>query len=190
MNTTNVATDELNKTSEENPGAQLARLREKNGLSQEYVAGKLHLRVKIIQLLEADEYQHLPEAVFIKGYLRAYAILLGIAPEPLLTIFTRLHSPDRKLEKALWQSRRESNRKEKAVRWVTGLVALTAMIAVGIWWQKSNDLKPVSPAATAVKTDVMPKKNAATPTQQLSSLSRMQSLFAGSESQAVEIQGG
>lgn len=135
MNTT-IAMDEVHEDNYEKPGMQLARVREKKGYSQEYVAGKLHLRVRVIELLEEDNYQQMPEPVFIKGYLRAYAKLLGIPAEPLLATFNSLHTTERKPEKALWQSKRESNKGERAVRWLTGIIAIAALVAVGIWWQK------------------------------------------------------
>ena len=69
------------------PGAQLALVRAQKGYSLEYVAGKLHLRVRIIELLETDDYQNMPEPVFVKGYLRAYAKLLDVKYQPLLDNF-------------------------------------------------------------------------------------------------------
>ena len=99
MNTT-VIVDEIHNGTQEKPGMQLARVREKKGYSQEYVAGKLHLRVRIIELLEVDDYDQMPEPVFIKGYLRAYAKLLSVPAEPLLETFNSMYSSERKLEKA------------------------------------------------------------------------------------------
>ena len=69
-----------------NPGVQLASIRQQKGYTVEYVANKLHLRVRIIELIENSEFNLLPEPVFVKGYLRAYSKLLGISPEPFLHI--------------------------------------------------------------------------------------------------------
>ncbi len=77
LNNMNMSDVSLN----DSPGAQLAALREQHGYTAEYVASKLHLRVCMIERLEADDYQDMPEPVFIKGYLRAYAHLPG-APVP------------------------------------------------------------------------------------------------------------
>jgi cytoskeleton protein RodZ len=138
MNTT-VAMDEVQSDEYEKPGLQLARLREKKGYSQEYIAGKLHLRVRLIELLESDSYHQMPEPVFVKGYLRAYAKLLGVAPEPFLASYNSAHDSERKIEKALWQGRRESHRGERFVRWLTALIVLAAIVAVGMWWQKNRE---------------------------------------------------
>lgn len=181
MNTT-VVTDESKFRTVENPGAQLARLREQKGVTQEYVAGKLHLRVKVILLLEADDYQNMPEPVFIKGYIRAYAKLLGVNPEPLLTTFNNQNSSEKKLEKALWQSRRESNKSEQYIRWSTALVAIVIVLAVSFWWQKNKEV-------TLTNTPKIEATAKQEPEQTMTNLSRMQSMFS-SEKLPTESQGG
>ncbi|WP_419418684.1 helix-turn-helix domain-containing protein [Legionella sp. D16C41] len=183
MNTTTIM-DEVNQTSD-SPGLNLAQLREKRGFTQEYVAGKLHLRVKVIELLEADDYENMPEPVFIKGYLRAYAKLLGVSPEPFLQVFNSHYTYERKPEKALWQSRRETNRGERFVRWFTGLVAIAAVIAIGLWWHKNKD--NMQPVFTAKQQEVVNPNptNASAQAEKsetkLTALSRMQSMFATSD---------
>jgi cytoskeleton protein RodZ len=175
MNTT-ATMDEIHNGTQERPGMQLALVREKKGYSQEYVAGKLHLRVRIIELLEADDYEQMPEPVFIKGYLRAYAKLLGIPGEPLLEIFNAQYSTERKLEKALWQSRRESNKGERAVRLLTGLIALGAIAVVCFWWQKSKDNQQLfSAKSVPVVAELTPLKVESE--VRLTDLSKMHSLL-------------
>lgn len=175
MNTT-TAIDETHNGTQEKPGLQLARVREKRGYSQEYVAGKLHLRVRIIELLESDDYDQMPEPVFIKGYLRAYAKLVGIPPEPLLEIFNSTYSTERKLEKALWQAKRESNKGERVVRILTGLIAIGAIVVVSFWWQRDNDGQQVlrskgKPVAAELDSTKLEKEI------RLTDLSKMHSLL-------------
>ncbi|ASQ45841.1 helix-turn-helix domain-containing protein [Legionella clemsonensis] len=178
MNTT-IAMDEVQKDNHEKPGMLLARVREKKGYSQEYVAGKLHLRVRVIELLEEDNYQQMPEPVFIKGYLRAYAKLLGIPADPLLATFNIMHTPERKLEKALWQSKRESHKGERAVRWLTGLIAIAVLVAVGIWWQKNRDIQQIAISKNS-QNETITKKN--DPDIRLTDLSKMQAIFSSNSS--------
>lgn len=166
------------------PGIQLARMREKKGYSQEYVASKLHLRNKIIELLEADEYQQLPEEVFIKGYIRAYAKLLETSPEPLLKIFNNIYAPEKKLERTLWQSRRESHYGERVIRWLSGLTTIITIIIVGIWWQKSKINQPISAASVMQDTRSQPQKNE---TIKLTKLSTMQNLFSLHDNENISV---
>jgi cytoskeleton protein RodZ len=168
------------------PGVLLAREREKKGYSQDYVAGKLHLRVRIIELLEKGQFDLLPETVFVKGYIRAYAKLLGLAPEPLLLIFQEVQVPDsRKVEKALWQQRRkESSSKEKLIRLIPLLVIIAALIIVGTWWQKNKERSPLLPQEVSISTNTsltlpLPKDN-------ISSVEKLTSLFQKNDQEASE----
>lgn len=122
-----------------NTGAQLASVREQKGYTIEYVANKLHLRSRVIELIENNEFNALPGPVFIKGYLRAYAKLLEISPDPYLAVFNDQHVAEKKPERALWQSKRESNKAEHLIRWFTVLFAIGVVVAVGVWWQKNID---------------------------------------------------
>lgn len=131
--------DENEEQPQEKPGAILASIRKEKGFSTDYVASKLHLRVRVIEHLEQDEYTNMPEPVFIKGYLRAYAKLLNVSHEPLLETFSSLYSVEKKPEKTLWQSRRETNRAEYIVKVVTALFALSVFTAVTAWWYKNKE---------------------------------------------------
>lgn len=185
MNTTVLADDTIqDKTN--NPGSQLALIREQKGYSREYVAGKLHLRVRVIELLEEDRYEQMPEAVFVKGYLRAYAKLLGVAPEPYLALFNSNGEVERKTERvALWQGKRESNRNERAVRWVSGLIVISAIVAVSFWWQKNNEGQLFSSAKnnpSELKTAEQPEKEIEV---KLTDITKMQSMFRTSTQSSV-----
>lgn len=96
MNTTTTL-DENIIEQDRNPGEQLASIRQQKGYTVEYVANKLHLRARIIELIESNEFHLLPEPVFVKGYLRAYAKLLGTSPEPYLAIFNEQFVTEKKL---------------------------------------------------------------------------------------------
>ena len=179
MNTAPVM-DEVNNTEIDNLGTQFANLRQQKGYSVDYVANKLHLRARIIELIESGEFHLLPEPVFVKGYLRAYSKLLGVSPEPFLSVFNTQYSFEKKPEKALWQSKRESHKAEHFIRWFTLLFAIGVMVAVGIWWQKNRDSQPVYSVKKTV-TDL--SLNQSTATEQattelkLTDLSKMQSLL-------------
>ena len=173
---------------QDKPGAQLAFIRIQKGYTIEYVAGKLHLRARIIELLEADDYSNMPESVFIKGYLRAYAKLLDIPFQPLLDLFNCQPSTDRKLERALWQSRRETNKAEHAVRWLTGVFAIIVLAAVAMWWQANKDTEHLFSANVSVAD---PEHNQSETEIRLTDLSKMRSLLSSSgQDTLMEKQGG
>ncbi len=188
MNTT-ITMDEVAETVLDKPGAQLAKQRIEQGYSAEYIAGKLHLRVRIIELLEADDYDNMPEPVFIKGYLRAYAKLLSLPDQPLLDTFNMLHKPsERKVEKALWQSRREKNSAEHAIRWLTGFFAMVVLVAVAFWWYSNKDNENLFSASVNHAENSLNKSETEI---RLTDLSKMRSLLSShNESNAAEKNGG
>jgi cytoskeleton protein RodZ len=165
------------------PGARLAALREKRGHSMAYVASKLHLRVRVIELLEADAYDEMPEAVFIKGYLRAYANLLEVESAPLLELFNAFYLEEEGgTERTLWQSRRPINRTENWVRYGTGAFALLVIIAVFGWWVKNKDIESVFSAQVGTADT---RKLAAETDIQLTDLSNMRSLLSPPQKSSV-----
>ncbi|HVT62740.1 MAG TPA: helix-turn-helix domain-containing protein [Legionellaceae bacterium] len=182
MSVTNIMDSEVQMVPEK-PGAQLAAQRILRDYSQEYVAGKLHLRVRIIELLEADDYENMPEPVFIKGYLRAYAKLLGVPAEPLLNTFNLLYSDERKTEKTLWQSRRQSNRAEHVVRWVTILFSLGVLVAVGIWWESNRENEHLLP--TKIEAKNSDTANTSEQNIRLTDLSKMRSLLSSTNTSSA-----
>ncbi len=66
------------------PGAILALHREQAGLSVNDVSAKLKLSRRQIEALESDDYQALPGNTFVRGFVRNYARLLEIEPQPLV----------------------------------------------------------------------------------------------------------
>jgi cytoskeleton protein RodZ len=65
-------------------GAALAAARESRGLSVAEVAERLKLTPRQIEALEAEDWAALPDAVFVRGFVRNYAKLVGMAPEALM----------------------------------------------------------------------------------------------------------
>ena len=173
--------DESIDDTQNKPGAKLAAVRLQQGYSAEYVAGKLHLRVRVIELLEADDYHGLPEPVFIKGYLRAYAKLLCVPAQPFLDDFNLLYKPEyRAPEKALWQSRRETNKAEHAIRWLTGIFAALVLMAVAMWWYTNKDNEQLFPASLS-HAEATPNKSETE--IRLTDLSKMRSLLSSRSQQ-------
>ncbi|TCK17479.1 cytoskeleton protein RodZ [Thiogranum longum] len=59
-------------------GKCLSKGREEAGMEMGEVASELHLRVEVIQALEAGDEAALPAAAFIRGYVRSYARCVGL----------------------------------------------------------------------------------------------------------------
>lgn len=66
-------------------GRYLSAAREQQGISVEDVARNLKIAIRQVEALESDDYAKLPGVTFIKGFIRNYAKLLQIDPEPLVS---------------------------------------------------------------------------------------------------------
>lgn len=66
------------------PGRMLREAREGLGLSVMDVASQIKFAPRQIEALEADDYQHLPEAAFLRGFVRSYAKILHLDAPTLL----------------------------------------------------------------------------------------------------------
>lgn len=181
MNNTTIA-DESDEPVNTTPGATLAEKRMQLNYSVEYVADKLHLRVRVIELLEQDDYVSMPEPVFIKGYIRAYAKLLGIKSEPLLTAFNQSYPSEKKLGRALWQSKRESNKAEHVIRWVTSAFAVIVLIAVAMWWQANKENENIF--SSNLQKNIETSNRLSENEIRLTDLSKMRSLLSSSTNES------
>ena len=68
-------------------GSYLKAERELRELSVAEVAQATRIPVRVLQQLESDEWEKLPADVFVRGYLRAYARVLGADDTELLSRF-------------------------------------------------------------------------------------------------------
>lgn len=168
--------DDADQVLMDNPGEELALIRQQRGFSIEYVAGKLHLRVRIIELIEKGDFDLLPEPVFVKGYLRAYSKLLGVSPDPFLKTFNDRFTVEKKLERTLWQSKKESHKAERVIRSITVLFALGVMVAVSIWWQKNREVQQ-NDAAKEVEVSKIVPVNKLENEVKINELTQMEALF-------------
>lgn len=124
------------------PGAQLALARTDLRLSHEEVAAKLHLATRQIQALEQDDYSSLPGPTYVRGYLKSYALLLGLTPDPILDAHARLTATPVTNDFKNIAPQREITSRHHQVRFVTYLVALLVIGLAVAWWQADNTRAP------------------------------------------------
>jgi cytoskeleton protein RodZ len=75
----------------DSPGPALGSARRARKLAIVRIASELRLSPETIEALERDDYDRLPSPVFVAGYIRSYARLLGLDPAPLIARFHALH---------------------------------------------------------------------------------------------------
>lgn len=70
-------------------GELLRSERLKHRLSLEETAKRSRIRVAYLEALEENNFQQLPAAIFVKGYIKAYSRLFGFDEQPLLALLRR-----------------------------------------------------------------------------------------------------
>ena len=65
-------------------GLFLQAARIENKISIEALAAETRIRVEVLRRLEAEEHDHLPDEVFVKGFIRTYATAVGADVEEAL----------------------------------------------------------------------------------------------------------
>ena len=95
MNGESDFTDEVNTANNlGSPGKSLRRSREACGFTVEEVAAHLKLGVEKIESLERGEVSSIAAPVFVAGYLRAYAKLVGLPGDEIVAGFNALTEMD------------------------------------------------------------------------------------------------
>ena len=74
-------------------GAALLKERRRQGLSLGDISRQLKLSVRQVEALERDDYSAYKGPVFIHGFIRNYAKLLGLDPEPLIRATDSMLNP-------------------------------------------------------------------------------------------------
>jgi len=127
----------------------LAQARTDLRLGIEEVAHRLHLSQHQIQALEIDDYRGLPGATYVRGYLRSYAMLLGLDPVTVLDAHSRITTPPVSQPDFTHISpQREITSRHHQVRLVTYLVGAIVIGLAVAWWQ-GRDRAPELPLAVA-----------------------------------------
>jgi cytoskeleton protein RodZ len=120
----------------EGPGRQLRVAREKLQLELSAVASQLHLTESKLRALEEDDYEHLPDPVYVQGYLRNYANLLGISVDSVLQAYRGLVPVEQDIPPVKPSGvRREVSSNHKVIRLATwGIVVVLIMLPL-LWWR-------------------------------------------------------
>jgi cytoskeleton protein RodZ len=140
-------------------GARLRAERERLGLTVGDMVARLRLHPKQVRALEEADFAALPESTFVRGFVRSYAMSLGLAPEPLLADLAarqgqRTPSLDAMADDSPRSPVREAAREQNSRRIVLlgALVVLAALGALG--WYASRPAPAPAPAPVAAPVPV------------------------------------
>ena len=157
-------------------GRMLVEARERLGLSVADVARQLRLSQRQIEALEADDYAKLPAKTFLRGFIRNYAKLLQIDPEPLLAGCQDVQPQDQAI--VVPMSRIEFGGKRRFLPfsdhprkpWPKFVVAIAVAVLLLSWagyelthWQQKPGSEPAKAAAEAMMALPLPQAETVAP---------------------------
>jgi len=118
------------------PGRRLREAREARGLRLIDAANALKFSPRQIEALEADDYQGLQGATFIRGFIRSYARFLKLAPEPLLAMLdagTPLQTAEVRPPEDTGAAMPQPGERRLSA-WVAGAIVLVVVALILIVW--------------------------------------------------------
>jgi cytoskeleton protein RodZ len=133
-------------------GQRLAQARERAGLSHEQVADKLKLDAYTIVALENSDYRVIGAAVFVRGFLRRYAQLVGESPSEIEALYSRQPesalAPD--LARVAIHAQRGHRPGQSIGLWPVAVAVGVLCAAAALWWATQRSTPPKSATSTEV----------------------------------------
>lgn len=121
-------------------GTRLRTAREAQGLTVEEVAARLRLMHRQINAMEQEDFDSLGQAVFARGFVRNYARLLGLDPEPLLAEMIGAPADTAPVVHAAPARPARSLATPWLLLLTLGLV-MVAAVPVGLYWWLNSDVE-------------------------------------------------
>lgn len=141
-------------------GRSLQRAREARGLSLGDAAQALKLSPRQVEALEAEQFERLPGTAFARGFLRNYARLLRLDPEPLIAEFDALHGGDtvelRQLSNARGALPSGRGRGPSAMPAALAAAALLGVVVAGWYFDWFRQPKSLTPTDSSTPVAVLP----------------------------------
>lgn len=135
------------------PGERLRSGREALGLSQAEISARMHLSVAYIRALEEDNYKRLPDAAFVRGYIKNYAKLVNLPADELISLYRQLYQ-EIQAEEAAAPAQKVSV-PDRRLWWVGGAIGF--LIAIWLLWPASVDSPTPQPMERQViESDAVP----------------------------------
>jgi cytoskeleton protein RodZ len=137
-------------------GARLRCERERAGLTVTDVAARLRLHPNQVRALEQETLTALPEAAYVRGFVRSYARILNVEPGPLLDdLASKIAPSSSSVVDGMTQQRdyspvRAASREQTSRRLVV-VGAVLLLIVLGILgWYATRESAPISTTGTVV----------------------------------------
>jgi len=137
----------------ESPGKYLKAERELRNLSLEEVAKFTKIKEDFLKAIEEDRYEHLPHAVYVKGFLIIYSRYLGLDPYEVVRRYQK-YQEDHSISKEQEELPKQTSLTKKRVRswfFFAPIFAIILCITFFICYSYFNSHKPLKRAASVLE---------------------------------------
>jgi cytoskeletal protein RodZ len=114
-------------------GELLRKAREDKGLSLAQVEEATKIRHAYLQALEEEDFDRLPAPVYVKGFLKNYALFLGLDPQSTTQLYQPVLAKTVAAPVFLDEPLRPHRAETRLARWI-GLVLIVVALASMAWW--------------------------------------------------------
>ncbi|WP_417791295.1 RodZ domain-containing protein [Stutzerimonas xanthomarina] len=136
-----------------NPGETLRAAREDKNWSVSSVAKQLNLSERSLTQIEAGDFSQLPGHTFARGYVRAYAKLLGLDQNRLVQQFDHHTGTDAtgSSVNSLGHIDQPVRLSRSMVRFFTFILTLVIGVGAFLWWQERSARTESGPSVSALE---------------------------------------
>lgn len=138
-------------------GQLLVQARERMGLTQDVVAERLCLKTSTVKEIEQDIAPAGVEPTFLRGYIRLYARMVGVA-ESDITALMNVEEPVPLAKVSPMQSYSLGKKRKKREGWLmklTWLIIIVLIAMVGIWWWQDHNAQKDELVTMANQSDLI-----------------------------------
>lgn len=156
-------------------GALLRAAREARGLDRQDVADALRFSPRMVEAIESEDLANLPPPLFVKGYLRSYAALLGLDETALVRDFESWVPTTDPLQMIPVRKRSTTDLSDvgRGRQLASAILVLVVLGAVVFWW-----LQPApTPAPVLAVEESETMQDAVTADPASESLAEAQAIF-------------
>jgi cytoskeleton protein RodZ len=139
-------------------GQYLKSKREEAGLDLEYISMKTRIGKKMLESIENEDFAKLPEPVYVKGFIRAYAGVIGVDGDSVVLNYleSMRNYPDIR-QSAEFTKKRRGNFWPRFIMGAVVMAALIAIVVLAVSFYEnrfhSETIEPADPAKKIIDKD-------------------------------------
>ncbi len=134
------------------PGGVLRAERLRQNLSEKEVSDFLHLTMHYVRAIESNRFDKLPGAVFSKGYIKNYALMLGLDANAVASLFDGINIEEQEMKDEATQRHLARRRRDRNKPWVYASAASFILGFAGLWAYNLYSTSQDQPGQVAVQT--------------------------------------